>query len=114
MQISLVNTDDISFVEVAGVLGATSVESLLDVLSLVPEGCAVVIDLTGLVEVERRAAMALTRRLSRQAARTNVAVVSTDVDITVEFVLADAHPGVAFVRSLDDAIGLVTGVVVHA
>ena len=114
MQVSMVTESEYSLVVVEGGLDASTVDAVVDTVAVVPDERPLIVDLRGVTRVDGRAAAHLSFVLSARAAQAHVAVVSADVDVTVRFVLAGADARMPFVGSLDDAIGLVTGVVARA
>lgn len=110
MHLSLHHHPSYSLVSIDGSLTAASIDSAIDMFSMVPVGQPLVIDLAQLTSIESVAAVALHDELRGRALDAAVAVVVNDLDVSMQLVLHDVDRRAQFVRSRADALALVTGV----
>ena len=112
MHLSLHHHPSYSLVAAEGELSAEAVHNLLGLLALVPVEQPLVVDLRRVASVGARAAGALVGELAPRSALTQVVAVVDDADVAAVLVMDDFDRWVPFVHHLDDAVSMVTGMVV--
>ena len=112
MHMSLQCHPSYAVVSVEGWLSVESVDSVIDLFSLVPLDQSLILDLCKLDVLDAGAAGVLTAEIRSRSGTADVAVVVDDTGVAASLVLEDLHHSVPFVRLVDDAVTLVTRTIV--
>ena len=108
MHMSLQHHPSYTMVSAEGWLTVESVDSVVDLFSLVPLEQAFILDLRKVDVLDAGAAGVITAELRSRSGAADVAVVVDDAGVAAALVLEDLHHSVPFVRLVDDAVTLVT------
>lgn len=112
MNLSLHHHPSFSVVAVEGDLVGASVENVLDLFSMVPLEQSLIVDLSGVGHLESAACTAVREELRARMEVALLAVVVDSDDVSLSLVLHDVDRVAPLVRRRDDAVTLVTGVLV--
>lgn len=92
-----------------GVLSADSVDGLIDLCSMVPEGQLLVIDLRWVSRLDRAAAGALCEEAYGRRRATPVAVVIDDPELIVDLAMQGVHRSALLAPTVAAAVTMVAG-----
>lgn len=95
-------------VSAEGWLTVESVDSVIDLFSLVPLEHPFILDLRKVDVLDVGAAGVLAAEVRSRSRSADVAVVVDDPGVAASLVMVDLHHSVPFVRLVDDAVTLVT------
>lgn len=107
MHLALQHCPSYSVIAAEGHLTESTIESVLDVFSLIPCEQSLVVDLAQVIELDASAARALGNEIATRAAVAHVALVFVDAKIGAALVRAGLHDVVPFVDRFEHAVSLV-------